>query len=440
MPPRLAIHRPPQDTATDHPDPKDDAMPKDASAPIATASGKPDWAMSRREIERVLRERAGLPPVRRKWPWVILALVLIAAAGGFGYWRMQQMTAAPEVVAEPVVEVAPEDVVMEVNSAEYAVLAPLTLERVIRVTGTIQPARQAQLSSQAGGRVEEVAVQPGDRVSEGDLLVQVDVQNLTIQLDLARSNAEATQVQLGLAETQLERSEALLDRGVATTSTIDEARSNVQALRANLSAQQDQVRSAELQLANATLRAPFDGIVSTRSADPGQYVQVGAPLVTVVDLTTVEMQANAPAAAGAVLRPGQPVTVTVDGLEGRTFDGEVTRINPVAAEGTRTIPVYIRIENEDGVLLGGMFATGQVVTAQADAALAIPTEALREDADGVHVLRIADGRLERAAVETGGTWAGGLTRIDGGLSAGDTVITAPLAELDPGDAVTLVEE
>ena len=416
----------------------DDSRPMTSPAPEPRPQDKPEWAMSRREIERVLRARAGLPPLRRRWPWLILAVLLVAAAA-FGVLQYQQRAATTDAVAEPAPEPVIDQTPMQLNAAEFATLQPMRLERRVKVTGTLQPARQTEFSSQAGGRVEEVAVRPGDTVAEGDLLVQVDVEALTIQLDLARSNASANQSQLALAEATLERSEALLQRGVATTSTLDEVRSNVEALRANLSAQQDQVRAADLQLRNATLRAPFDGVVSARNADPGQYVTIGAPLVTVVDLSSVELQGNAPVASGALLHPDQQVEVSVDGIRERRFEGTVVRINPVAAEGTRTIPVYVTIDNTDGTLLGGMFATGEVVVETATDAIAVPTDALREDADGLHVLKIVDGHLARQPVEVAGDWAGRLTQVTSGLGAGDTVVTAPLPELADGDPVELAE-
>jgi RND family efflux transporter MFP subunit len=162
--------------------------------------------------------------------------------------------------------------------------------------------------------------------------------------------------------------------------------------------------------------------------------------MTTVDLTRMELQGNAPVGAASELKPGQAVGIRVDGIPGRTFEGKVVRINPVADEGTRTIRAYSIIDNSDGVLLGGMFATGSVVVGEIDEALAVSTVALREDADGNHLLRIADGRLLRTPVETGGTWAGGLTQITGGLAAGETIVAAPLPELQDGDAVKIVEE
>ncbi len=394
---------------------------------------KPDWAMSRREADAARRAAEGLPRQRRRWPWVVLVVILIAG-GGYAYWQTMQPVAGA-AVPEPVVESR-----MQVNSDEYTVLAPQRLARTIKVIGTLEPSRVAELSSQTGGLVEAVNARPGDRVSAGDVLVQVDVERLTLELDLTRSNADATRAQLALAEGQLERATALVDRGVSTASTLEEAQSSVDGLRASVSAQTDQVAAAELTLRNATVIAPFDGIVSARNAEPGTYVQIGAPLISVVDLATVEMQANAPVSSGSLLHPGQAVSVVVDGISDRVFTGTVARINPVAAEGTRTIPVYVTLENPGGVLLGGMFATGQIVVAEQDGVLAVPTDALRTDVDGPYVLRIVDGALVRQGVTPGQVWVGPMTDIPDGLNPGDVVVTAALPELVPGELVQLVTQ
>jgi RND family efflux transporter MFP subunit len=400
----------------------------------AEKSTKPDWAMSKREAERARREAEGVPPKRRRWPWVALLLLVIAGLG-YGYFASEQGAAREDVATAE--ENAPP--VMQVSRLEMEVVEPRILRRDVKVIGTLDPLRQAQLSAQVSGRVEAALVKPGDAVKAGDVLVQIDIETLTLELDQMKSNRAATQAQLALAEAKLKRVAALIDRGVTTASNLDEAESNVRGLRASVSALDDQVSGAKLRLRNATVRAPFDGVISARAIEPGQYVNTGAPLVTVVDLSAVEMQANAPVGAGSLLAPGQSVAVRVDGIPNRVFEGEVTRINPVADEGTRTIPVYVLIDNADGVLLGGMFATGQVTVTQIEDALAIPEVALREDAKGHHVLVIEDGHLHARPVETAGQWAGGLTRVTKGLKPGEKVVTAPLPQLNDGDAVEIVE-
>jgi RND family efflux transporter MFP subunit len=411
----------------------------DASAPDAKPDAKPDWALTGRERRNRARAAQGLPP-RRRWPWVLLVILVLAAAAG---WT--QRAAITAALSPPATDTAtapdPAPVTrMQVNPAEHATLAPRDLDRRIKVIGTINPARRADLAAETGGLVEAVNVRPGDRVTEGDVLVQVDVERLTLELGQARSNADATRVQLSLAEGQLDRVLQLVDRNVATTSTLEEAQSSVDGLRAQLTALDDVVKLAELALRNATIKAPFDGIVTARAVEPGAVIGAGTTLISLVDLATVELEAAAPVAAGVLLRPGQDVAVRVDGIPDRSFTGTVARINPVATAGTRTIPVYITMDNAEGLLFGGMFATADVVVASAPGAIAMPTDAIRTDAGGAYVLTIVDDTLVRTPVTIADTWEGGLTRITAGLAPGDEVITAALPELDPGDLIDRVAE
>lgn len=416
------------------------ALEKPGGRNYDPALEKPDWAMSKRQRENARRRRAGLRPLPPRWPWVLFALVLIGTAG---WWAYQTFVVpnlpVAEIVTEEDLSAEPAEQVMQVNPYEYQVIEPQLLQQVVRVTGTLRPAQQSQIATQVSGRIEDVTVRPGDRVASGDVLVQVDVEQLRLQLDLQRSTQAATQSQLTLAEAQLERVRALVERGVATTSDLDSAETSVAGLRAQVSALRDQVSSAELNLSQATVRAPFAGVISERSVDPGQFVGSGTPLVSIVDLSTVELVAQAPMTAGALIATGQAVDVSVDGIAGRVFEGEVVRINPIATQGARTIPIYISIANPDEVLLGGMFAIGEVVIKEMPDALAVPPDAIREDRDGAHVIVVADGRAERRSVTRGESWRGNLVQITEGLSPGETVVTAALPEIVPGDAVELVE-
>lgn len=406
------------------------------AAKMTPKGNKPDWAKSDSQLGREARLAAGEKPRRRRWPLILAVLVVLSAAGAYAYFtsvRTQQMAAEPVETPQETAQAA-----MQINPDEIAVLAPQRLERRVRVSGTLSPWRSTQLSSQTGGEIREVTVRPGDPVAAGDLLVQIDTENLLLELDQAKSNVAATRAQLGLAEVQLGRVRALVDRGVTTSSSLDEAQSTVTQLTASLGALEDQVAGAELRLRNATVRAPFAGIVSSRKVEPGQYVGIGTALIGIVDLSRVELRANAAVADGAQLSRDQKVVIAVDGVAGRSFDGVVARINPVAEEGTRTIPVYVMVDNPDGILLGGMFASAQIVVEAVEDAIAMPTRALREDVDGAYVLRVEEDTLVRQSVQTGGTWAGRLTQITSGLEAGQQVVTAPLPALQPGDAILLV--
>jgi RND family efflux transporter MFP subunit len=397
-------------------------------------TSKPEWAQSKLERDNAARRAAGLKPRRRLGPWIVLTLLVLAAAGYFLWMRAQP---APVEAAAVVETVEP---VMQLNPLEITQVEPQTLQQLVKVTGSLAPQRQTQLGSQVAGRVVAVLARPGDTVKEGDVLMQLDTESLQIQLDQQTNTAEATRAQLQLAESQLARTTDLIERGLTASSGLEQAQSSVDALRANLAALEGQVEAARIAVQNATLKSNMSGIISERSVEPGQTVQPGTPLFTIVDLSEMEMNAAAPVGASSLVAAGQPVVITVEGFGDRTFSGTVDRVNPVAVAGTRTIPVYIAIDNPEGLLRGGMFATGQIVVNEAQNALAVPTGAVREDAEGFFLLKVEGDHVVRQAIEKGPTWNGGrLVQITAGLAPGDTVVTAPLTQLQPGDRIEMVE-
>lgn len=373
------------------------------------------------------------PRRRRRWPWLLLVLLVLGGLAAMVFLR------APATTPDPVA-VAPAERVMQLNPLEVATLAPQRLERMVRITGSLAPARQTALAAQVAGTIQTVSARPGDTVIEGQVLAQIDVTDLRVRLGQQRATMEATQAQLALAETQLASTRQLSDRGVSSQSALESAQSNVNALTAQVEALRAQVTSAEIALGNATITAPFAGMISARAIEPGQTVNVGSPTLTLVDLSEMEVQATAPLSAISAISRGQQATLAIEAFPGRSFEATVDRINPVAIEGTRSITVYLDLDNPEGLFRGGMFATGQVVIAALDDAIALPEAALRQDQQGDHVLKVVDGALVRQPIERGERWTtGNLVDIRSGLSAGDMVVVAPLPELAPGMRVALVE-
>lgn len=397
---------------------------------MTDAQTKPEWAQSRREKENAARVAQGLKPKRRIMPWIILA-VIIAGVVGFVVLRPAEA---------PVTEMAETGpVVMQVRQSETTTIAPETLRETVKVTGTLVPARQSDVASQASGRVMAVMVRPGEAVSEGDVLAQIDRAPLELQLNQQRATANATRAQLNSSEQSLTRTEELARQGLASPSTLDQARSSTEALRANLAALESAVESAELALSNATVKSPLDGVVSSRSVDTGQTVSAGTPLFTIVNLDEMEFDATASVTSSARVAPGQQVAIDVTGLDGQSFEGTVTRVNPVSLSGTRTVPIYVELSNEGGQLRGGMFATGHITVEQAEEAIAVPAAALREDAEGPFVLKLVDGTLERQEIEVVREWERGRLIEVTGINTGDVIVSAPLSELEAGNPYTLVE-
>jgi membrane fusion protein, multidrug efflux system len=413
---------------------------------MSKTEAKPDWAMSKRERESAAREAAGQPPKQRR-RWIFWLIVLLALAGG-AVWFVQsgqlaklqadRATAEAEAAAQAEAR-AVRAATMQLAPFEVVTLAPDTLMETLKITGSLAPARQVHLSSEVSAKVVSVAVREGDAVTKGDVLVEFDAAALDIQLTQARANAEATRVQLDQARTDFERTKDLVDRGLSASNTLTRARSTLDQLTATLAAQEAMVASAQRSRDNATVAAPFDGVVSARSIDPGQFVATGSPLLSVVDLTSLEVEANAPVAYAPDLAPGLVVDITVEGFGDRVFKGTVARLSPVALEGSRMLPVFVSLDNRTGELRGGMFAAGRIVLDARAEGLGIPAGALRRDAEGAHVIVVVDGTVERRAVEIARNWDGGaVLEVASGLAPGDVVVTEPLPQLRPGDAVELV--
>lgn len=398
------------------------------------SAGKPDWALSRRERKRQALLAAGIEP--RRFPWAVAAGVVVL--GGIAAFAVP-MLSGPKASTETAAAEPGLSVTKQILSIDVATAQVETLSEVLKATGSLAPRRTVALTSQVSGTVEDVPVRVGDRVKAGDLLVQVDVETSEIQLRQQKATAEATRAQLAQAESQLARSEGLGKQGLTPKATIESERSSLAALKANLEALEAGVAAAEVSIRNAAVRAPFDGVVAARSVEPGQVVGAGAALVEVVDLSAMELTAYIPVSASPRLRTGQAVTLSVEGLAGRTFEGSVEGISPVAAQGTRTVPVLVSVANPDGVLRGGMFATGQIVTDAVDGAMAVPAAAIREDAEGQHVLVLADGKLERRGVETVRNWNGAQVQLGAGLEPGTVFVAGRLDDLQPGMNVTVVE-
>lgn len=398
---------------------------------MTATNDKPEWAQSKREKENAQRVAQGLKPKRRIAPWIVLGVVVVGAAA---FFLLQPP--APE----PVATIEESAVVKQILRSETFEIRPSTLRQTVKVTGTLVPSQQSDVAAQASGRVLSVAVRPGDEVAAGAKLVEIDRENLELQLNQQRATADATRAQLLSSRQQLDRTVELARQGLTSPSALEQARSSNAALEANLAALETAVRGAELALSKATVTSPITGIIASRSVEPGQTVSAGAPLMTVVNLDRMEFQAAASVNSSALVGPGQSVEVTVTGLDSQSFTGTVKRVNPIAVSGTRTVPIYIDLDNASGNLRGGMFATGFITVTEKVDAVAVPSTAVREDASGNFVLKLVDGSLVRQGVELGQEWDRGRTVEVEGVAVGETIIGAPLTDLADGEVYEVVED
>lgn len=353
-------------------------------------------------------------------PGVLLAALLAAGCG-----RPEGAT-PPAAAPLTAVEIGPED---------YAVAAVSELESGPAFSGTLVPSRQATLRAQLAGTVTETLAEAGEAVGKGQLLARLEVAAIREGLLSAKSAQADAQQGLELALREEQRALALAQAGAIPARDLENAQHRSVAARAALDRAAAQLAGAMKQLDYTEIRAPFAGTLSQRRVSRGDAVQPGGELFTLVDLASIELEAAVVAEDLAALQVGAPVRFAVNGYPGRVFGGRISRINPSADPVTRQLHIYAAIDDPAHMLVGGLFATGRVVS-QSRTGIAVPLEALDLHGLTPAITRIKGGRAEQVAVVLGlRDQFAGKVEVVSGLSTGDTVLVGAAQHLSAGTPV-----
>ena len=360
---------------------------------------------------------------------IILAALVAAgvAAGGFAAVRGKRAEQKPTTAA-PVAEFLQNDLY---------IVAPGTLERTLPLTGSLAPLTEATVKAKVAGELVAVTVREGESVKQGQMLARIDPTEVQARVAARQADVEAAKAQLLWAEKNRGTQKALLDKAFISQNAFDNIQSNYDVAAAKLRAAEADLVAAQKSRGDAVLAAPFSGIVSQRHAQPGERVALDAKVVSIVDLSRLQLEAPVPPAAIGQVKVGQPMTFRVEGFGEREFAGRIERINPAATAGTRSISVYAVIDNREGLLRGGMFAQGALTLSRVDNALAVPASAVREEIGRTFVYAIEDGMVRRKNVKVGAPDAAGRVQVLDGLAAGDRIVRVNLGSLREGVAARL---
>jgi RND family efflux transporter MFP subunit len=361
---------------------------------------------------------------RRAVAWVVGLLVAAALAGSVALRasRNSEAPAAPEA-----------QVTLEFAAADLAYVAPASLTRWLPLSGTLQPVNQTTVKAKVSGEVRQVNVREGQPVKAGQLIAHFDTADLDAKLMERIGALEASRAQLALAEKTRAQNQLLLKQKFISQTAYDSAESNLSVTQGTVKSNEAQVQLARIALRDANVIAPLSGVVAKRQVQPGEKVPFDAPLITIVDLTQMEMQAMVPANDIPELRPGMSVALAIDGFGERRFSGTIDRINPTTEAGTRAILVFIHIPNDDSALRGGMFGTGRVTLAAGTPVPTLPAVAIRTEAGQNFVWTIENGKLARRIVTVGKRDdTQGKVEIKSALPKGIPVLAAPFDNLKIG--------
>jgi membrane fusion protein, multidrug efflux system len=305
--------------------------------------------------------------------------------------------------------------------------------RSISLPATVAANQQAALYSKVAGYLKVIHVDKGDEVIRGQLLAEIEVPELLA--DLARYKAEAE-----IADIDYKRAIEAHRRApdLIVAQSVDTARAKSLMAKANL-------ERAETLLSFCRIIAPFPGIVTRRTVDPGAFIPVATSgsaaqnaVVTLMDFDIVRVQVAVPELEVPLIRKGISAKVTVEQLPGRVFDGNVTRFSQALDDATKTMLTEIDLPNPGRELRPGMFATVRLGIEKRSDILAVPVEAVLFEKSGTSVFTIADGKAKKVRVKTGFN-DGARVEILEGIGPDDPVILVGKMVLATGQAVNIAE-
>ena len=292
---------------------------------------------------------------------------------------------------------------------EAITVKPEPLGDGVSTVGTLRADESIVVRPEIAGRMVKIHFTEGQRVKAGARLFSLDS-------SLQRAALREAQATLENARRNSTRSEELAQGNLISRAELENA-------QAQLHVAEARVASARAQLEKTSLLAPFDGVVGLREVSVGSYVTVGQALVNLVRLDPMEVDFSLPESSLGQVKPGQPVTVTVDALRGESFKGEVIAVDPMMDVTSRSARVRAQIDNSDYKLRPGLFARVSLGTDGEGTALLVPEQALLQQGETRFVYRIVDGKAKRTEVKTGKRVPGKLEIVEG-IKAGDQVITA----------------
>jgi len=382
---------------------------------------------------------------------ILVASVAIAAAGCGAEGTTVKAEAKPEPVA-----------------VDTAHVESRSIDRYLRVTGSLVADEQAEVSAEAPGRVIAVPVERGSHVAQGAVLARISATETSAQLLEAEANAAQIEARLGLsggqpfdakrvpdvmnaqasldlATAEFSRIKSLLDQKVVSQSEYDQRRAQVDAAQQqfqmaqnvaeqsfrSLQAARARVELARKAFADTTIRAPFAGLVAERVVSVGDYVTRGAHVVTIVRVDPMRVELTVPEQAVSLIKDGQPVQIAVDAYPGQTFAAKVRYVSPSLRTDQRALTVEAVAANPDGRLKPGLFATAAIQQPAGVPALLVPSTAVETIAGTSRVYVVKGAKVEERIVTLGET-VGQQVEITSGVVKGETIAAAPKGHLTDG--------
>jgi membrane fusion protein (multidrug efflux system) len=369
--------------------------------------------------------------------WLLLGLAALLVVGGL---LLDATAPEPDEIAP-----AGENTVLQEVMAIR--VEPVPVVARTRVSGVLEPRRSVQIFAETRGPVIAIGAEALDRVAAGLELVEIDPLQAEVAVERAVAAVTRAESELALAKSNFDRRTSLAERGVASTSVLEDAENS---RKVGMAAQRDakaELKRARDDLAKKTIRAPFDGVLRSFDVDVGEYVGEGQKLGELLDTRTARVTIGLRDRDVVAVKPGQTVEVHVEAYRGEVFEGTVLRVGGASDEESRKFPVEVEVPNDAGRLLPGMVATVTLEFEEAGDRMLIPRDAAIEEF-GLHSVFVVE------AARAGGNAIAKRRRVEvrpmpfrpaelevvSGLEAGQRVVVSGARQLGDGDRVRLRPE
>lgn len=318
-------------------------------------------------------------------------------------------------------------------------VATVELDDEIHASGDLEARFHTMIAAEVAGRVTELALDEGSAVEQGATVIEIDPARRNLDLGAARARLAQARANYRRERSQTNRIRKLRSEKIASEQQLEEAETALLLAQSALEAEKAAVGVAERALADASVSAPFAGMVARRLVQLGEFVQAGTVLFELVSLDPLDAIFSVSEIDSQRVRIGQKVEVYVEAHDQRVFEGIVTFVAPTIDPETRTLRVKAELDNSDEELRPGLFARMRLGVSRREGVLMVPEEAVIQRGSGASIFRIGeDDRVERVVVVTGSR-SDGRIEIRGPIQAGDWVVGLGHGGLVDGMAVAVRE-
>ena len=312
------------------------------------------------------------------------------------------------------------------------------VKKPLRLVGATFPARKSVISSEVEGVVGKINAEEGQYVEKGEILAEIRNDRIRFALERLENERKEALARAELSEKDFARMKELYAKGIISDGDFDRARVRRESDRAGLLSLESRIEIAEYDLAASRIAAPFNGYVTKHHAEAGQWLGMGGRVVSLVDIDTIEVMAGVPERYIDDIKEGMEVEVILPSHDRLTVPAKISSVIPDADPRTVSFPVRVVLENPGHAIKSSASAVVMARVGETEKIKLVPKDSIVRSPRGSAVFAVREGLAHAVPVKEKG-WYEGFTHVEGGISAGESVVVRGNERLMPMQKVRIVD-